>query len=398
MRKSIILVTFETISLFFSSIFTFACGFYILKITQSGSVFGSYLAVLAFVTTISAPFIGSLIDRTSNKKILLMGQFISVCTLLMFYIFYNEEVYTIFTAMMILVFVDSIVKITITSNLKFITGDYIEKIVSIRQTIQSSSILLTPIIGGFIVTIININLLALINSLTELIAFFLLLLLTFKSGNSISKEQKFLTSFIEGFKHLSLINNLKVIFIVSLFINFLCNSLIVGLPIIIIKILNLKANYLGVAESTIGGAIVISSVLLSILNIHNRLKLLYIISMILQSLSLLIVASTRFYSISEMNIFIIILIANAFLGFSVSLNNIPFQIILQQTIDEKFKSRVFSIIQSLNASLTPLSYFIFGFLIPLNYAIVYAICALGILILLFYFKLRYNFNENSITE
>lgn len=56
MNKSIILITFETISIFFSSIFTFACGFYVLKITHSGSTFGTYLAILAVITTVSSPF------------------------------------------------------------------------------------------------------------------------------------------------------------------------------------------------------------------------------------------------------------------------------------------------------------------------------------------------------
>ncbi|EGQ3245073.1 MFS transporter, partial [Staphylococcus pseudintermedius] len=55
MNKSIILIIFETISIFFSSIFTFACGFYVLKITHSGSTFGTYLAILAVITTVSSP-------------------------------------------------------------------------------------------------------------------------------------------------------------------------------------------------------------------------------------------------------------------------------------------------------------------------------------------------------
>ncbi|MDT0921254.1 MFS transporter, partial [Staphylococcus pseudintermedius] len=212
---------------------------------------------------------------------------------------------------------------------------------------------------------------ALINAFTEFVAFLLLLLLKFKSGNITSRSQKFTHSFLDGIKHLISINNLKVIFIINLFINFLCNSLIVGLPIIIINHLNMNAKYLGLAEGTLGGAIVASSIIISILNIQNRLKFLYLFSMLLQAISLFIVSLTYFDTITKFYIFIIILISNLLLGFSVALNNIPFQVMLQKIVDENYKSRVFSIIQSMSSSITPVSYVLFGFLIPLNYFLIY---------------------------
>ncbi|HCA7828507.1 TPA: MFS transporter, partial [Staphylococcus pseudintermedius] len=143
-----------------------------------------------------------LIDRNSNKLILITGQLLSVSILFVFFLIYNDEVYTIFLVMVVLVFVDSIVKTTIASNLKFITGDYLEKVVSIRQTIQSSSVLITPLLGGLIVSLIDLKYLALINAFTEFVAFLLLLLLKFKSGNITSRSQKFTHSFFDGIKHL----------------------------------------------------------------------------------------------------------------------------------------------------------------------------------------------------
>ncbi|WP_375803663.1 MFS transporter, partial [Staphylococcus pseudintermedius] len=219
--------------------------------------------------------------------------------------------------------------------------------------------------------LIDLKYLALINAFTEFVAFLLLLLLKFKSGNITSRSQKFTHSFLDGIKHLISINNLKVIFIINLFINFLCNSLIVGLPIIIINHLNMNAKYLGLAEGTLGGAIVASSIIISILNIQNRLKFLYLFSMLLQAISLFIVSLTYFDTITKFYIFIIILISNLLLGFSVALNNIPFQVMLQKIVDENYKSRVFSIIQSMSSSITPVSYVLFGFLIPLNYFLIY---------------------------
>ncbi|MDK3598164.1 MFS transporter, partial [Staphylococcus pseudintermedius] len=133
----------------------------------------------------------------------------------------------------------------------------------------------------------------------------------------------------------------------------------------------MNAKYLGLAEGTLGGAIVASSIIISILNIQNRLKFLYLFSMLLQAISLFIVSLTYFDTITKFYIFIIILISNLLLGFSVALNNIPFQVMLQKIVDENYKSRVFSIIQSMSSSITPVSYVLFGFLIPLNYFLIY---------------------------
>ncbi|PWZ46913.1 MFS transporter, partial [Staphylococcus pseudintermedius] len=70
-----------------------------------------------------------------------------------------------------------------------------------------------------------------------------------------------------------------------------------------------------------------------------------------QAVSLFIVSLTYFDTITKFYIFIIVLISNLLLGFSVALNNIPFQVMLQKIVDENYKSRVFSIIQSMSSSI-----------------------------------------------
>ncbi|HHU6751357.1 TPA: MFS transporter [Staphylococcus pseudintermedius] len=389
MKNPIILLCFETISTFFSAIFTFTCGFYILTITDSGSIFGSYLAVLSIITVLTSPFLGNLIDRHSNKKILLFGQLLSSISLFVFACLYHYDISNIFTVMIILVFVDAIVKTTISSNFKFVTGPYLEKMVSIRQAIQTASLLITPILGGFIVSIINIHTLALINAATELIGFVLLLFLAFKNPTGHHQAKSFSKGFLEGMTYLFHHHPLKVIIITSLCISFLCNVLIVGFPIIIVNQLHYTSKLLGVAEGVLGGAIVLSSLVIMMFKIHSHIKNLYVISMLLQVLSLLIVASTYFFLTIPILVYSLILLSNVLLGCSVSLNNIPFQMMMHQMIEEHFKSRVFSLTQSIVSSLTPLSYVLFGLLVPLHYGIVYVVCAVLAFIVVLFFRKSY---------
>lgn len=62
MQKSVILILFSTISTMFSDIFTFACGFYVLQLTGSGSLFGTYLSILAIIQVLTMPIFGNMID------------------------------------------------------------------------------------------------------------------------------------------------------------------------------------------------------------------------------------------------------------------------------------------------------------------------------------------------
>ncbi|MTV23101.1 hypothetical protein FMF08_08925 [Staphylococcus delphini] len=119
--------------------------------------------------------------------------------------------------------------------------------------------------------------------------------------------------------------------------------------------------------------------------INSHIKNLYVISMILQALSLLIVASTYFSLTHPMLVYSLILLSNVLLGCSMSLNHIPFQMMMHQMIEEHFKSRVFSLTQSIVSGLTLLSYVLFGLLVPFHYGIVYVVCAvLAFIVVLFF--------------
>ncbi|WP_238989631.1 MFS transporter [Staphylococcus sp. MI 10-1553] len=261
--------------------------------------------------------------------------------------------------------------------------------VSIRQTIQTASLLITPILGGFIVAIIKINTLAFINAATERIGLILLLFLTFKNPTVHPKATSFSKGLLEGMTYLFHHHPLKMIIITSLCMNFLCNALIVGFPIVIVNQLHYSSKLLGMAEGVLGGAIVLSSLVITMFKINSHIKNLYVISMLLQALSLLIVASTYFLLTNPMLVYSLILLSNVLLGCSVSLNIITFQMMMHQMIEENFKSRVFSLTQSIVFGLTPLSCVLFGLFVPLHYGIVYVVCSIIAFIVVLFFRKSY---------
>lgn len=150
--------------------FSFACSFYILTLTGSGSLFGTYLDAIAMIETLALPLIGTFIDRVAHKRLLMIGQSISTSILLLFA--FTENIPMLFITMIVLVFVDMIVSSIVSSNLQLISGKYLEKLISYRQVVTSASGILSPILAGLLVAILSIQNIALINSVTDFYVYY----------------------------------------------------------------------------------------------------------------------------------------------------------------------------------------------------------------------------------
>lgn len=392
MKRSLYLLCFDTLSTLGSGIFTFTCSFYILQQTESGSIFGLYLALLTIVNTLTTPFIGNLIGRHHNKTMLFIGQIVSIVALSCFALFYNGQYVFIFLLMMILVVVDVIVKTIVTSNLKWITGNYLERVISIRQLIQSSSMLASPIIGGILISFLSIQHVSLINIMTEGIALIFIFLLTFKNGQTTQKRKSFWGDFKAGVQYLYQMTEVKYLLVIAVFMNFIMNVLIVGIPILIVQQLSLSAKHLGVAEGTLGVSLIVSALIFSVIPLKNQLRRSYLYALMLQLLILILYLVVISLGLSSTIVYGTVLIGQLLLGLSITLGNIPYQILLQHTVDEAYKSRVFSVNQSFVSALVPLSYMLFGFLLPLSFTFTLVGCAvsMGFIVIIFLKKIYRN--------
>ncbi|HEC2159782.1 TPA: MFS transporter [Staphylococcus delphini] len=272
MHNIVKLLCFDTLSTFMSSIFSFACSFYILTLTGSGSLFGTYLGTIAIIETLALPLIGTFIDRVAHKRLLMIGQSISTGILLLFAFAFTENIPMIFVTMIVLVFVDMIVSSIVSSNLQLISGEYLEKLISYRQIVTSASGILSPILGGLLVAILSIQNIALINSVTEFLCLLLLSLLTFKNADVVQQQQTFSQNFKDGLKYIARFNNLKAITVTAAFVNFLVTSIMIGVPFMILQQLHLTSKHLGLFESIFSRSVLANGLFFSIFMLKNYYK------------------------------------------------------------------------------------------------------------------------------
>ncbi|RIL71096.1 MFS transporter, partial [Staphylococcus devriesei] len=200
-----------------------------------------------------------------------------------------------------------------------------------------------------------------------------------------TNSNSFLKDIKVGFSYLIKNKILLNFMLVGLIINFLVNSVVVGVPIIAIQSMKLSSQQFGFTEAGMTIGMFIVSLGLSIRPLKHRLKGPFEISVILQVIALWRLSLSIFLSLTVNMSFILITLVYFIAGLSLPLANIPYSIYLQNTVEEQYKGRVFSLNQSIAQSLMPVSFLIFGFILKYSQSLTYLIVSILMLVVLVYF-------------
>ncbi|WP_433978007.1 MFS transporter [Staphylococcus pseudintermedius] len=158
------LIIFSFISTIGSSVFSFACAFYILKNTENSYLYSIYLTLIVNTTILSTPMSGVFIDSVNNKRLILYSQLSSVAALIIFSLLYDDNVYMIICLGLLLTVPDGINSVIIQKNLQRIVTDNLERVISIRQTVSTLTSFVSPIIGGIVIAFIPLQVIGMIES------------------------------------------------------------------------------------------------------------------------------------------------------------------------------------------------------------------------------------------
>lgn len=380
-KKAIHLILFDVISSFGSHIFSFACGFYILKHTDNAALFSIYLAMVTISTILSTPVFGTFTDTINNKRLITIAQLINVVSLVIFIFIYHSFFYYIIILAIILNLTDGAVENIISANMKHIAGDSIERFVSIFQGVGQVIRIISPIIGGICIAFVHIEVLAALNVVTELLAMIIIHFIPIKAV--IEKENMpFWQNFKDGLHYLIGKRVILLSICFALVVNFLCNSVAVGIPIIVIQTLKLSSGQYGWIESTFMLSMLVAMIILSIFPIKKALKGATQVSFLLLFLAMFGLGFYLTHVQAKWFTFIVILSVVAVIGISVVICNVPNNIFMQKAVDDQYKGRVFALSGSIAQAMTPLSFIFFGFLLNDHQGWVYMITSIFVFFVL----------------
>ena len=363
----------KLISVFGSAIYTFAIGLYVLKQTGSGFSFALTLFVGLIPTIIFSPVAGYMSDRFDKKKIVVSMDFANGMMFLILFLFtlkfeLNQPMIYIST-FMTTVFTTFFGIAFEAAKPNLVADEKLMSINSLSKVIDSTALILAPVLGGLIFAFTDIKTFILINAVCFIFSAGIETMIDFnynvKSTAEINDDGGFVEDIKDGLTYIrkssEIVKMINVLVILNFFISF---SVTVPLPYIINNLLNLSSNQYGIIQGAfpvgmILGAVVVGKIIEKI----DYMKLLIFSSITLSvaiallGLPLILAdASSLAYMIYYISIMVIF-------GIAISFIDVPILWLMQKSIPDNLRGKVLSISMSIVKLIAPLGLVISGMII-----------------------------------
>ncbi|RHW38246.1 MFS transporter [Lysinibacillus yapensis] len=373
-----------------ANVYAFGMSMYILSITGSALSFAANLIFSIVPRMIFSPIAGIVSDRLPKKKIVLIGQGISIFSitglLLISFssalsigaIYATTFFYTIGSTFSTLAFSASI------ANL--VDQERIQRAMSFNQLSISLSGIGGPVIGGMLFGFVSMESFILINVVLYGIAFLLDASMDFdlyssKTINSI-KVESMIQSLQKGMDYIRSKPALSRLLLVVLWLNFFFSAVTVGTNYIFVERLKIEYTSIGFIEAAGAIGMLFSSIYLAVIS-TIQFPLLFSKRAIL-GLSILVsgMSLPLFFKFSSLFIFLYYSVVMFLFGSLSVFTNTPIGVMLQKDVEESYRGRILGLIEMMAMGFMPIGSLFFGLLYDLVAAqIVLLICSILLIVI-----------------
>ncbi|MGG1167248.1 MULTISPECIES: MFS transporter [Bacillus cereus group] len=382
-------VIWKTISIFGSSIYSFALGLYVLQITGSALNFAITLILGRIPMIVMNPFAGVIADKVDKKKLVVCMDLLSGSLLIVTYIVssnYGLNLFIIYAITFLMSVFTTFFGIGLeAAKPNIVSKERLMSINSISKIIDSVSLILGPMLGDIVFAVLDIKTFIIINGISFILSGISILFIHFKlfeyniNEECSKREINFIKDIKEGFSYLiereSLKNTFRILTSLNFFLGF---AVIVPLPYIINTVLNLSSKQFGIIHGTFPVGMIVGAILVKkITDCFSYSYLLKKSSFILAIFMIISGIPVLFNSIEVDNFVYVTMycIIMFFLGLMIALIDIPLTYFMQKEIPDEYRGRVLSIGLSIGKMMQPIALALSGLL--LNYIPAYMLPIAG---------------------
>ncbi|HDR7719659.1 MFS transporter [Bacillus albus] len=367
----------KTVSIFGSSIYSFALGLYVLQITGSALNFAITLILGTIPMIIMNPFAGVIADKVDKKKLVVCMDLLSGCLLIAVYIlssYYGLNLSFIYTTTFLMTVFTTFFGIGLeAAKPNIVSKERLMSINSISKIIDSISLILGPMLGGIVFAVFDIKTFIIINGISFILSGISILVINFKLfEKNINEEYSireihFIKDIKEGYSYLIERESLKNTFNILISLNFFLGfSVTVPLPYIINTVLNLSSKQFGIIQGTFPIGMIVGAVLVK--KITDRYSYAYLLKKISFMLAIFMIVSgipILFKSIEVNNIIFVTMYCAImfFVGLTIAFIDIPLIYFMQKEIPDEYRGRVLSIGLSIGKMMQPIALVLSGLLL-----------------------------------
>ncbi len=392
----------KTVSIFGSSMYSFALGLYVLQITGSALNFAITLILGTIPIIVLNPFAGVIADKVDKKKLVVCMDLLSGCLLIAVYIvssYYGLNLFIIYTTTFLMTVFTTFFGIGLESaKPNIVSKERLMSINSITKIIDSVSLILGPMLGGIVFSIFNIKTFIVINGISFILSGIALLFIHFRLFEyNINEENSkrgvhFIKDIKEGFSYLLEKESLKNTFHILISFNFFLGfAVTVPMPYIINTVLNLSSKQFGIIQGTFPVGMIIGAIVVK--KVTDRFSYSYLLKKLSSMLSVFMIilgipVLFKSFEVNDLVFVITYCVVMIFLGFIIALIDIPLIYFMQNEIPDEYRGRVLSIGLSIGKIMLPIAMALSGLL--LNYIPAYTIPIVGGFLYLIVIKVSSN--------
>ena len=362
----------KLISSFGAQVYAFAISFYILQLTGSATSFATNLICSILPRALMAPFAGYVADRYSRKMIVIVAQLattLAIGGLLTVSITSGLSLVAIYTTTVILSVTSTFSGVTFTSSITGLVDEArIQRAMSMNQMSISFAAIASPAIGGLLYGTVTMPVFLIMFMSASGVAIVLESTMNFKLFSKRKEvvegepKESMLQSMKAGLNYARLQSVLMTIIWISLIINFLFGAFQVGYSFILIEKMKMDSTHFGLTEGSLAVGMVIMSIYMSV-----RKEVKYPLrtakwGVVLMGVAMGAVAVPLMTDLSYNWMFAFYALLMFSFGILSILINTPMMVMMQKVIDDDYKGRVFSILETMAIALMPLGMVLFGFL------------------------------------
>jgi DHA3 family macrolide efflux protein-like MFS transporter len=358
-KKTFFLIwTGQSLSLIGSQMVHFAIAWWLTQSTGSAVVLATIAIFGLLPQVFLGPFIGALVDRWNRRLVLILSDsLIAVFTLGLAVLFLTGQIQHWHLYAM------ALVRGTLgafhwaamqASTSLMVPREQLARVAGMNQTLFGVLNIAAPPLGALVVSLLPMGQIMLIDVTTAALAVLPLLVVRIpqparapETGGMVTPRMV-LRDVAEGFRYLRAWPGMMVILGMATLVNFLLNPTGTLTPLLITRHFEGGAWHLGAIESTWGLGAIAGGLLLSVWGGFRRRIVTSMLSLSLGGLAILMVG------LVPPQWFLLALVANAVSGMMNPLINGPLMALVQENIAPEMQGRVFSLIGSLAAAMSPL--------------------------------------------
>lgn len=392
-RNFTLIIIGQIISLLGNATLSFAIPLYLLDRTGSGTIFGVVMAISIIPTILLSPIGGIIADRVNRRNIMVILDFITFIIVLLSIVFIkNTPIFAAATTLILLSIIRSFYQPAVQASIPTITSsDNLLKANSLVNMVNAVSMLIGPILGGFLYGLFGITPIILLASVAFLLSAIMELFI-----NMPFKKKEITTNIFASVKNdfsesILFITKEKPFIAktigVAAFMNLtLSSALIIGIPYIINITLGLNSELYGIAQSAIGIGALVGGISVGVFSkklTHDKFH----IPLFLASIFILPIGIALMLNLSAMTSYFVIIISAFLVMACATMFSITAITLVQQVTPNDMIGKVMSFVTTLSMCAQPIGQSMYGALFDKAsnhiYVIIFVTVALLIIIVAF---------------